>query len=415
MQLETRGRGEGSTNKQPEAVLDVHNLSKKFCRNLKRAMYYAVKDIAGEVLGGRTGEHRELRRDEFWALRDVSFQLHKGEAVALVGANGAGKTTLLKAISGLIKPDRGSVMVKGRIAPMIALGAGFNPILSGKENIYVNLSILGLNRAEIDERIDDVVAFAEISDAINAPVQSYSSGMAARLGFACAVNSNPDILLIDEVLAVGDIKFRAKCYRKLADLRSKGASFLLVSHSVQSLLSICSRGILLSSGRVISEGRISEILTEYQELLTDKTTSYETKFKPHAESEIYIDRISVNGPIDSIIKYAEPAEIQLDVCSTVELKGLKARLLIRSNSLESDYVVSLDSGRDGFFIDIRRGKNIIKVSLPICCLRAGSYSVKAAIVGEGHYVHDSVESFQLFVRNGTEDVNSTFYQSVLWS
>ncbi len=179
-----------------EVVLSVEGVSKKFCRDLKRSLFYGVQDIAGELTGVRQKSDR-LRNKEFWALDNVSFELRKGEALGLVGKNGSGKSTLLRIIAGLIKPDLGTVKVTGRVAPLIALGAGFNPILTGRENIYANMSILGLSTKEIDEKFDDVVEFAEIGEAIDAPVQTYSSGMAARLGFASAIHTEPDILLIE--------------------------------------------------------------------------------------------------------------------------------------------------------------------------------------------------------------------------
>ena len=190
-----------------DVVLSVKGISKKFCRDLKRSLLYGVQDIASELTGTRD-KTETLRQKEFWALNNVSFELRRGDALGLIGPNGSGKTTLLRIISGLIRPDTGSCEVKGRLAPLIALGAGFIPILTGRENVYTNMSILGLSKHEIDQRFQDVLDFADIGDAIDTPVQSYSSGMAARLGFASAIHTEPDILLIDEVLAVGDAKFK---------------------------------------------------------------------------------------------------------------------------------------------------------------------------------------------------------------
>jgi len=235
------------TSQQDDAVIVVEQVSKKFCRDLKRSLFYGIQDIAAD-LGGWRRRSESLRQGEFWALKDVSFQLRRGEALGLVGTNGAGKSTLLRIISGLIKPDTGCVRIRGRLAPLIALGAGFNPILTGRENIYANMSILGVSTREIKQRFDQVVEFAEIWEAIDAPVQSYSSGMAARLGFACAIYTEPDILLIDEVLAVGDARFKAKCYRRLYELRQKGTSFILVNHSSQAILNTCDTAIYLSPG-----------------------------------------------------------------------------------------------------------------------------------------------------------------------
>lgn len=230
-----------------DVVLSVQGVSKKFCRSLKRSLWYGVQDIAAEMVG--RGSRRDLRPDEFWALRDISFELRRGEALGLVGTNGAGKTTLLRIISGLIKPDEGEVKIRGRIAPLIALGAGFNPTLTGRENIYTNMSILGLTRQEIDDRFEDVVAFAEIGEALDAPVQSYSSGMTARLGFACAIHVEPEILLIDEVLAVGDIRFRSKCYERLTELQKHQVSFILVTHAADMITRICETALYLKKGQ----------------------------------------------------------------------------------------------------------------------------------------------------------------------
>ncbi|MFM7324076.1 MAG: ABC transporter ATP-binding protein, partial [Nodosilinea sp.] len=247
-------------------VLSVQGVSKKFCRSLKRSLFYGVQDVAGELLGARRRQV-DLRREEFWALDNLSFEVRRGEAIGLVGANGSGKTTLLRIISGLIRPDRGRVRVRGKVAPLIALGAGFSPVLTGRENVYANMSILGLSRREIEERFDQVVDFAELWEAIDAPVQSYSSGMAARVGFACAVHTHPDILLIDEVLSVGDVKFRAKCQRQLHGLMEAGTAFVLVSHAPQSLLNTCTSAIYLAKGRLIMAGETRQVLQHYEEQL----------------------------------------------------------------------------------------------------------------------------------------------------
>jgi len=186
-----------------EILISVDNVSKKFCRSLKKSLWYGVKDIGAELFG-RSATHEHLRESEFWANREISFELRRGECLGLIGRNGAGKTTLLRMLNGLIKPDNGRIEMRGRVGALIALGAGFNPILSGRENIYVNASVLGLNRHEIDMKMDEIIEFAEIGEFIDMPVQNYSSGMAVRLGFAVATALEPDILILDEVLAVGD-------------------------------------------------------------------------------------------------------------------------------------------------------------------------------------------------------------------
>jgi lipopolysaccharide transport system ATP-binding protein len=197
-----------------DIIVRVEGVSKKFCRDLKRSLWYGLKDTAADLLGGRSSNG--LRPDEFWALDGVSLELARGECLGLIGRNGAGKTTLLKMLNGLIKPDKGRIELAGRVGALISLGAGFNPILTGRENIYVNGSVLGLTKKEIDSKLAEIVAFAEIDDFIDTPVQSYSTGMQVRLGFAVATAMQPDVLLLDEVLAVGDVAFRAECYERLA-------------------------------------------------------------------------------------------------------------------------------------------------------------------------------------------------------
>lgn len=250
--------------KMNEPILSVDNVSKKFCRNLKRSLWYGVKDLAGEMLLRGDGR-AELRRDEFWALEDVSFELHQGETLGIIGRNGAGKSTLLKLINGLIKPDMGSILVQGRVGALIELGAGFNPILTGRENIYVNAAVLGLPRKEVDRRLDEIIKFAEIDEFIDAPVQSYSSGMRVRLGFSVATHLNPDLLLIDEVLSVGDSSFRERCYNHLNEFRMNGGSVIFISHNTLAVEAICDRVVVLDHGRTIDTGDPARVIEGYEQ------------------------------------------------------------------------------------------------------------------------------------------------------
>ncbi|QFY90654.1 ABC transporter ATP-binding protein [Magnetovirga frankeli] len=235
-----------------DVLVRVEGVGKKFCRDLKKSLWYGMKDIAAELLPGERDleRHATLRPGEFWAVDDVSFELRRGECLGLIGRNGAGKTTLLKMLNGLIKPDKGRIEIRGRVSGLIALGAGFNPILTGRENIYVNGSVLGLKKAEIDKELDRIVEFADLQTFIDAPVQTYSSGMAVRLGFAIASSLRPEVLLIDEVLAVGDASFRTKCYNRIFDLRDYAAT-IFVSHSMAQVAKICDVGLLLNQGRMV--------------------------------------------------------------------------------------------------------------------------------------------------------------------
>ena len=232
---------------ESEPLVKVQNVSKKFCRNFKRSLRYGMQDLGNELLARSYKDDRKLRRDEFWAVKDVSFELKRGDCLGLIGRNGAGKTTLLRMLNGLIKPDKGRIEMTGRVGALIALGAGFNPILTGRENIYVNAAVLGLTKRETDEKFDKIVAFAELDEFIDSPVQSYSSGMQVRLGFAVATALDPDILILDEVLAVGDVGFRHKCYNTIMNL-TKRCAVIVVSHSMPSVARVSSHILLLQSG-----------------------------------------------------------------------------------------------------------------------------------------------------------------------
>jgi ABC-type polysaccharide/polyol phosphate transport system ATPase subunit len=205
----------------------------------------------------------ELRAKEFWALQDVSFDIHQGEAVGIIGHNGAGKSTMLKHLSGLLKPTRGSIEVVGRLSALIDVGAGFHPDLTGRENIFINGSILGMSREEIRRKFDDIVAFSELEEFIDTPVKRYSSGMFARLGFAVAVHMDPDILIIDEVLSVGDFAFQAKGVDKMRSILKSGATVIFVSHSLRSVADLCDRALLFAKGRLLEDGPVSNVIHTY--------------------------------------------------------------------------------------------------------------------------------------------------------
>lgn len=245
-----------------EVLIKVEGVKKKFCRSLRKSLQYGMRDIAADLMGWRM-PNTELRPGEFYAVDDISFELRRRECLGIIGKNGAGKTTLLKMLNGLIKPDGGKITVRGRVGALIALGAGFNPLLSGRENIYVNGAILGMKRAEINAKLESVIDFAELREFIDAPVQSYSSGMIVRLGFAVAIHCHPDSLLLDEVLAVGDTAFQSKCFNTLNEVRDRGMGFILVSHNLGSIDAFCDRVVYLKQGRSAYVGNTQAAIAEY--------------------------------------------------------------------------------------------------------------------------------------------------------
>ena len=250
-------------------IVSVKQVSKKFCRNLKRSMAYGIVDLSKNLLGikPKTGT---LRQGEFWALNDVNFSLRKGETLGFIGINGSGKTTMLRLLTGIFPPDKGSIEVKGRIGALVAVGAGFHPHMTGRENIYLNGTILGMNKQKIHEKFTDIVDFAEIHEFLDAPVSTYSSGMRVRLGFAIAIHCEPDILLVDEVLSVGDIGFRNKSLRRMNEFREKANGVIFVSHNLEQIRELCTRVIILEKGAVVYNGDTHEGCATYEEIAREK-------------------------------------------------------------------------------------------------------------------------------------------------
>lgn len=228
-----------------EVLIKVDGVSKKFAKDLKKSLLYGLSDVFSGIT--RKEQDKSLRKDEFWAVKDISFEVRRGECLGLIGHNGAGKSTLLKILNGLIAPDEGSVTMYGKVGALIELGAGFNPILTGRENIYNNGAIIGFNKQEIEAKFDAIVAFAEIEEFIDMPVQNYSSGMKVRLGFAIAAQMEPDVLIIDEVLAVGDLGFILKCFKQIDKLLPHTA-VVFVSHSMPMVARVSSQIMLMEKG-----------------------------------------------------------------------------------------------------------------------------------------------------------------------
>jgi ABC-type polysaccharide/polyol phosphate transport system ATPase subunit len=235
-------------------------------------------------------------REEFWALRDITFQIQSGTAVALIGPNGSGKSTILKLLVGILLPTGGRVEAHGRIAALLELGAGFHPDLTGRENVYLNGSILGLPRKDIDRIFDDVVAFAEMERFIDAPVKFYSSGMYMRLGFAIAVHVQPEILLVDETLAVGDQAFQAKCLARIHEIKKHGATILLVSHSLDAVRELCGRSIWMDAGRIRGDGPTHEIIEAYTtDVLRKERTADAADAQRWGAGDVEITRVEFCG------------------------------------------------------------------------------------------------------------------------
>lgn len=242
-------------------AMKVENVSMKF--NLSSEKVDSIKEYVIKMI------KKELMFQEFWALRDINFEVEKGDRLGIMGLNGAGKSTLLKVVSGVLKATEGSVTTNGKIAPLLELGAGFDRQYTGAENIYLYGAMLGYSKEFLQQRYDEIVAFSELGSFIDVPVKNYSSGMRARLGFSVATIVEPDILILDEVLSVGDAKFRKKCEARIQSMFDKGVTVIFVSHSTSQVLRMCNKGILLEQGRLIAKGDVEDVVSVYEAKMSE--------------------------------------------------------------------------------------------------------------------------------------------------
>lgn len=243
-----------------DPIVDVKGVSKRY--SLRADKSFLLRDIGMHLLGRKPATHT------FWALRDVSLCVPPGDSVAIVGRNGAGKSTLLGMIAGTIFPTEGSVRTRGRVSALLELGVGFNPDLTGHENVFLNAALLGMSERDIEARYDSIVDFSELHQFIDSPISKYSSGMIMRLGFAVAIHIEPEIMIIDEILAVGDQAFQQKCLARMDALKASGTSFMVVTHSLEHVRRICNRGVWLDHGVVAADGPLDEVLEKYRQSTT---------------------------------------------------------------------------------------------------------------------------------------------------
>lgn len=239
-------------------AVEVNDVS--VCFNLSKEKIDTLKEYVIKLF------KRKLLFEEFWALTDVSFKIEKGESVAIIGLNGSGKSTLLKIIAGVLKPTHGKVLTKGTISPLIELGAGFDPDLTARENIFLNGSILGYNKKLLNEKLNEIIDFSELGEFVDVPIKNYSSGMVARLAFSIATIVKPEILIVDEVLSVGDFLFQEKCQDRMKDMMEDGVTILFVSHSISQVQKICSRAIWLEKGKVKADSNALNVCSEYMKI-----------------------------------------------------------------------------------------------------------------------------------------------------
>jgi len=366
-----------------EVIVSVNNISKKFCKNLKRSMAYGIVDLSKNLLGKKPNS-TELRRDEFWAIDDISFELKKGEALGLIGVNGSGKTTLLRLLAGIFPPDKGEIIVKGRVGALIAVGAGFHPHMTGRENIYLNGAILGMSREEINSKFQDIVDFAEIANFLDAPVSTYSSGMRVRLGFSIATAIHPDLLLLDEILAVGDRPFRLKCFQRIGEILEKSA-VIFVSHDIVQISRICNWVMMLHKGRNVFAGETETGIEKYLESIHDTSRRL-----PKLIMNKTIKDFSCNLSKDTL-KYGETLKIELSFDAKQEIEtGICLINLSTDDAIYGQTDFSSLLGR------INQGKSVLRLEIGPLYLNNDEYSIHVTITGASrkntliHCLHSAI-------------------------
>jgi lipopolysaccharide transport system ATP-binding protein len=262
-----------------ETAIEVENLSKRYVLGHQRSkgdgFRHTIEEMVRSPIGWlRSRRERQRAKDDFWALKDLSFEIKRGEVVGIIGRNGAGKSTLLKILSRITEPTNGKISIEGRVASLLEVGTGFHPELTGRENIFLNGAILGMSRVEIRRKFDEIVAFSEIEKFLDTPVKRYSSGMYVRLAFAVAAHLEPEILIVDEVLAVGDSEFQKKCMGKMNDVRAGGRTILFVSHNMAAIRTLCTRGIVLSRGQMAFSGGADDCIREYEKTVATSLSAH---------------------------------------------------------------------------------------------------------------------------------------------
>lgn len=333
-----------------------------------------VKSWLAWPTGNGAGEHPDSG-DTFWALRDLNFTLHPGEALGVIGPNGAGKSTLLKLLAGILRADRGSFAIEGRLASLIEVGAGFHGDLTGRENIYLNGAILGMSRSEVRAHFDDIVSFAGLARFIDTPVKRYSSGMYARLGFAIAAHVNPDVLLVDEVLSVGDAAFRLRCESRMQALVSQGTSLVFVTHNLEQMQRVCPRAIVLDRGSVSFDGDSREAVQHYMSAMSEAFTARPSDLASDADDEtIEVTSVCFRDASGTAVETAQAgAYLGVEVELSSRIGGRRLLVEVAARAAAGDNIACFNSGRVDTAFAARAGRNRFSLSIPSFPVASGRY------------------------------------------
>jgi len=406
--------------------IECHNVWKKYTKGEKiNSLRDLIPGLTKAFFKQKQTED-ELTAKEFWALKDVTFDVRRGEVLGIIGPNGAGKSTILKLLSKIIRPNKGTFAVNGRLSALIEITAGFHPEFTGRENVYFNGSILGMSKRELDEKFDQIVDFSGVEEFIDTPVKRYSSGMYARLGFAVAAHVNPDILLVDEVLAVGDINFQAKCAQKMRELLKSGTTIALVSHNIPLVQNICSRVVLLNHGELIRTGPADDVIPFYQNIVTQKNEEeLKRKFAATADrlqiqekSPVQISEVRVFNTVNNTVNRLltnEPLGIEVHYSTAQPIE----QPIIEFDIVRSDGVLCCSANtRDSQSpVSLLEKNGTIKINAGHLYLTPGIYHLEVSI-WDRDMIHPHAiskrEIFRIEAHQLNLDTNAVFLPKVHW-
>jgi ABC-type polysaccharide/polyol phosphate transport system ATPase subunit len=374
---------------------------------------YQIRQVA-EPESARYGlAHRlkNLRRraKQFWALKDVSFEVSRSEALGIIGHNGAGKSTVLKLLSKITAPTSGEIMINGKLSALIEVGSGFHPELTGRENVYLSGSILGMRRREIAKKLDSIIDFAGVRQFIDTPVKRYSSGMYVRLGFSIAAHLHPDILLLDEVLAVGDAAFQAKCFKRISELKESGTTIVFISHDLSTVARICDRVLLIAGGEVIIDGSPRDVIAEYQRLSLPPETS---------SGEAEITSICISNPEDhekNTFYTGHPIDLRLEFAARSSVEDVAFEVFLHSPDWGQCCHMTTEISSD--LISLESGSGAINFSCAELGLQPGIYRVSATIIRRGQPPGKAIDwrpEFATLTVEPGKVVRGSFYMPYEW-
>ncbi len=384
-----------------DTAIRVNNLSKQYAIGRQRQAYKTLQDSIvqaatnlRQTLLQPLGENKISRDQEvFWALKDVSFEIKQGDRIGIIGHNGAGKSTLLKILSRITEPTAGSIAIKGRVASLLEVGTGFHQELSGRENIYLNGAILGMSRVEIRSKFDQIVEFAEIEKFLDTPVKRYSSGMYVRLAFAVAAHLEPEILIVDEVLAVGDSKFQQRCLGKMKDVSSEGRTVVFVSHQMGTIAKLCNQGILLEKGQISEQGDIKEVIAAYMQKVTfGESNQFIALNLDCSGKDIYIGKaITTNVAGLSTSEFGHDEQVQLEIHYNVNRFNSDVVLAIVLTDQYDRKIFTSEVLLSKLISRIREDSFVAKVMLPKNLLTPGQYTFMLAVSVPNVQMFDLIE------------------------